>query len=124
MNISRLHSLFEQLQHLSLMLVLAVLRMSIINLLCLLEQAVKDDSGKGITVYIPNSITSSLFLPYKTVCCLVEQRSTQLQTLSSIDTNVILMYFADHLDGIIWFWAARAAGDIPCICPPLARDLD
>jgi hypothetical protein len=94
MNISRLHSLFEQLQHLSLMLVLAVLRMSIRNLLCLLEQAVKDDSGQGITVYLPNSITSSLFLPYKTVCCLVEQRSTQLQTLSSIDTNVILMYFA------------------------------
>ena len=103
---------------------LATVTMSIQNLLSLLERAAQDPSGKGIVVYLNSSKADSLFLTYKSLLGLVEQRSIQLQKMESVDSMVVLMYFTDHLDSIIWFWAIVVAGGIPCICPPLTRDFD
>jgi hypothetical protein len=94
------------------------------NLLSLLWHAAEGPSRTGVISYCSESPSSSFFLSYKSLLELAKQRSMQLQNLKSPDNYIILMHLADHLDSIKWFWAIVAAGCIPCICPPLAKDLD
>jgi hypothetical protein len=99
------------------------LNMPVRNLLDLLGQAAEDPSQNGILVYHSNKEGNSSFLAYKDLLPHINQTSMRLQGLKSIDTKVVLMYFTDHLDSITWFWTIVAAGGIPCICPPLSKDL-
>jgi acyl-CoA synthetase (AMP-forming)/AMP-acid ligase II len=98
--------------------------MLIQNLLNLLLRAAEHPSGNGLTFHHSNSKRNPSSISYKALLELIEQRSMQLQEVESIDTKVVLIYFTDNLDSIIWFWTVVAAGGIPCICPPLAKDLD
>ncbi|KAK5988273.1 Microperfuranone synthase [Cladobotryum mycophilum] len=95
------------------------------NLLKLLGQAAVDGPDKGITVYHSGSNGGSpSFLAYGDLLAATKQRSMQLRQLASTEGKVVLMYFADHLDSITWFWSIVASGAVPCICPPLSKDLE
>ena len=94
------------------------------NLLNILVAAVEHSDVNGIKIYGPSGEERRPFTTYKYLLSYVKHRSKQLEKLESIDNKVVLMYFADHFDNIAWFWAIIAAGGIPCICPPLGRDLD
>lgn len=92
------------------------------NLFDLFNRAAQDPRGSAVTVYGPDHV-NGFTLTYQSLLTLAEHKSIQLQQkLGRIDTKVVLVYFTDHLDGIVWFWAVVLAGGIPCICPPLARD--
>lgn len=103
---------------------LAILIMSIQNLIGLLRHAGEYSSGRGVTVYSPTIKNGFSSISYQTLLLLARERSIQLQMQENLDNKVVLMHFTEHLDGIVWFWAIVASGGIPCICPPLARDLD
>lgn len=92
------------------------------NLFDLLSYAAKDPRGSAITVYNTNS-EDGFTLTYQSLLALAENKSIQLQQkFGSINDKVVLVYFTNHLDGIVWFWAVVLAGGRPCICPPLIRD--
>jgi acyl-CoA synthetase (AMP-forming)/AMP-acid ligase II len=93
------------------------------NLLGILVSAAKQVNQNGIHVHRPSSNVYQ-YLTYKFLLSQAERRSKQLERLGSINDKVILMYFTDHLDSIVWFWSIVAAGAIPCICPPLVKDLE
>lgn len=92
------------------------------NLFDLLSHAAKDPRESAITVYNTNSKDGSM-LTYQSLLALAKNKSIQLQQrFGSINDKVVLMYFDNHLDGIVWFWAIVLAGGRPCICPPLIKD--
>jgi hypothetical protein len=93
------------------------------NLLGILVSAAKQVNQNGVHVHRPSSHIYQYFT-YKFLLSQAEHRSKQLERLGSIDNKVILIYFTDHLDSIVWFWSIVAAGAIPCICPPLVKDLE
>ncbi|KAJ6076960.1 NRPS-like protein [Penicillium canescens] len=98
--------------------------MSIRNLLDLLVQAANNGAGKGVLTDNGNGNDSSTLLTYEQLLVLAQLRSTQLLQRVDVDIKyqVILLYAADHLESITWFWAIIVAGAVPCICPPLPKD--
>ncbi|TGO15879.1 hypothetical protein BPAE_0534g00030 [Botrytis paeoniae] len=100
--------------------------MSIENLLGLLENAARNGAGhaKGVLVYHSSEGGDTTFLSYERLLLLAIQLSKHLRRLADVENKVVLMYFADHLESITWFWAITAAGGVPCVCPPLAKDFE
>jgi acyl-CoA synthetase (AMP-forming)/AMP-acid ligase II len=98
--------------------------MSVRNLLHLLVQAANNGAGKGVLTNNGNGNDSSTLLTYEQLLVLAQLRSRQLLQRVDVDINyqVILLYAADHLESITWFWAITVAGAVPCICPPLPKD--
>lgn len=94
--------------------------MAVQNLFELLKQASEGPSDHGISVCKEGIVS---FMTYGDLLVSTKQASMRLQHLKRIDAKVVLMYFTNHLHGIYWFWAIVAAGGIPCICPPLSKDL-
>jgi acyl-CoA synthetase (AMP-forming)/AMP-acid ligase II len=41
-----------------------------------------------------------------------------------LDRKIVLLYFGDHLDGLLWLWTVISAGAVPCILPPLTKAID
>jgi acyl-CoA synthetase (AMP-forming)/AMP-acid ligase II len=96
--------------------------MAIQNLSELLASAAEDPSGNAVTVYDPNN-ENGITLTYRSLLALAAHKAIQLQQkLGDVASKVVLIYFHNHLDGIVWFWAVVLTGAIPCICPPLAAD--
>lgn len=100
--------------------------MSIENLLGLLENAARNGAGhaKGVLVYHSSKEGDTTFLSYERLLLLARQLSKHLRRLADVENKVVLMYFADHLESITWFWAITAAGGVPCVCPPLAKEFE
>jgi len=95
------------------------------NLLDLLSEAAKNGPSKGITAYHSGGGGSNTsFLTYENLLAQSKQRSMQIRKLVGVEKKVVLMYFADHLESITWFWAIIYAGAVPCICPRLSQDLE
>lgn len=93
--------------------------MAVQNLSDLLSRAAAQHTGQdaAITIYGSDS-EKSLELSYRSLQSLSTRRSAQLgRNLGNLNGKIVLMYFQDHLNSLIWFWAIVLAGGVPCICP-------
>ncbi|KAK6532033.1 hypothetical protein TWF694_003196 [Orbilia ellipsospora] len=97
--------------------------MPIQNLFSLLNQAAEKGSGTGILAHRSGGGSDSSFLTYEQLLELAKKKLVQLQRLENIAGRLVLIYLADQLDSIVWFWSIVAGGGVPCICPPLPKDL-
>jgi acyl-CoA synthetase (AMP-forming)/AMP-acid ligase II len=83
--------------------------MSAESLLDLLVQAAQNGPDKGITVHdSAGNERSPSFLTYGALLSLAKQMSMNLRQLADVEGKVVLTYFPDHQDNIIWFWTVVA----------------
>ncbi|KAI4179200.1 MAG: hypothetical protein L6R41_007983, partial [Letrouitia leprolyta] len=87
----------------------------------LLDRAAATEAG--ITTYLSTERLKPTSISYKELRALAASKANLLQRHTRIRSGrIILIHFHDHLETIIWFWAAVVAGCVPALSTPLVRN--
>ncbi|KAF2726952.1 putative non-ribosomal peptide synthase-like protein [Polyplosphaeria fusca] len=91
----------------------------------LLEDCVADSNAalKGLTIYPRGNTEIFENLKYSALRDLSMKNCSYIKSLPGFGTGkIVVLYFNNHYDHIIWFWSVVYAGGVPAPCPPFSRN--
>ncbi|GAW18770.1 hypothetical protein ANO14919_082520 [Xylariales sp. No.14919] len=85
-----------------------------------LQDVLKSRAESGsIKCYPLGDVTEPLIITYKDLLSEAQKNSAMIFRVPAFkDKQPVLLYFATHMDNIIWFWSLLFAGGLPVILSP------
>ena len=89
----------------------------------LLKFAAESQSQRGLIIYPPGKVEAPLKISYEELRLRAIHNAQLLCSIEGLNkSSVILLHFDNHLDNIVWFWAALYHGCLPAISTPFSND--
>ncbi|KAI0423405.1 acyl-protein synthetase [Xylaria sp. FL1042] len=85
-----------------------------------LQDVLRDRAESGSIKYYPlGDVTEPLTVTYKELLFAAQKNSTMILKIPEFtEKQPVLLYFASHIDNIVWFWSLLFAGGVPVILSP------
>jgi len=99
--------------------------MGIRNLIDLFNSCIQTRNTKctGLTFFVASKTKTEINLTYKELYDLaLEKTATILGSPLFSPGSTVVLYFDNHYESILWFWATVLSGGIPCLCPSLSKN--
>ncbi|KAF2266511.1 putative non-ribosomal peptide synthase-like protein [Lojkania enalia] len=81
-----------------------------------------DETSAGLTVYPPGQRDQGIDVTYKDLYNLAREYSSLFFNRQGfLKGKIVVLYFDNHYDNILWFWSTVFAGGIPAPCPALSK---
>lgn len=79
-------------------------------------------SAPGLIFYASGNNTPSSHMTYQALKDLAMENSRSILAIPEFNRGtVVVLYFDNHYENIVWFWSVVYAGGIPAPCPPFSK---